>query len=213
MSVSKAVAKQREHDWILIQKDWKAGLLSMEAIGKKYGMSRQAIHKRAKAEGWKRDLSDEVRREARIKLQHRQGPESCQMSYPEVPDSEVIDSASDQLVDVVRSHRKSLAKSLEIETKLIAQIERELQLRAMAVSDNPADRIKAAQIAEDGVKPPTLAACTAIYRDITTAQSKRIALERQAFGLDEEKAQTADPIRTLLDEIDGMTRTPPCIDE
>jgi hypothetical protein len=58
-------------DWPVIEREYRAGQLSVKELGRQYKLSDAVIHKRAKAHGWTRDL----------------GP----FSAPEAPDWPVIE--------------------------------------------------------------------------------------------------------------------------
>ena len=55
-------------DWEAIHAEYRAGQLSNVMLGKKYGVTEGAIRKRAKAEGWQKDLADAVRQQVKEKL-------------------------------------------------------------------------------------------------------------------------------------------------
>lgn len=46
--------KTKAIDWKAIERDYRAGVMSVREIAKWYGLSDTAIHKKAKAEGWER---------------------------------------------------------------------------------------------------------------------------------------------------------------
>jgi hypothetical protein len=52
-------------DWVRIYKDYRLGVYSIRHIARLQGISEGAIRKRAKREGWKRDLGPVVRQMAR----------------------------------------------------------------------------------------------------------------------------------------------------
>lgn len=60
--------KREAIDWAGIEVDYRAGVMSDRLIGKKYGVSHTAIQKRAKAEGWTRDLKARIRQKAEEKV-------------------------------------------------------------------------------------------------------------------------------------------------
>ena len=55
-------------DWEAIHAEYRVDQLSIRMIGKVYDISDTAIRKRAKRDGWKRDLGAEVRAEIRRRL-------------------------------------------------------------------------------------------------------------------------------------------------
>lgn len=223
--IKKAWEKTRKLEmWAEIQKKFRAGQISVEAIAAQHGVSKVAIYKRAKYEGWQRDLTEQVRKATRNKIALAlANPESVgegtdkldaeqrKMPMRPVPERDIIESASEQILGVVRLQRKSIGKTLDLENRLIAQFEREMTLREKAYSDNPEDRLHVAKLLEEGLKLLSLSQCSSVYRDLTMAQSKRIELERKILSMDDEQSSKGDPIQQLLDEIDGMTRVPPSI--
>jgi len=51
----------KQPDWEAIEAAYRAGSLSVRAIGEAHGVTPVAIGKRAAKEGWQRDLSETVR--------------------------------------------------------------------------------------------------------------------------------------------------------
>ena len=56
------------HDWDAIEREYRAGQLSIKELARQHKLSDTAIHKRAKAKGWTRDLSSAVRTRVRESL-------------------------------------------------------------------------------------------------------------------------------------------------
>ena len=56
------------HDWDAIERAYRAGQLSIKELARQHKLSDTAIHKRAKAKGWTRDLSGAVRTRVRESL-------------------------------------------------------------------------------------------------------------------------------------------------
>ncbi|PAV01290.1 hypothetical protein CBG25_17520, partial [Arsenophonus sp. ENCA] len=58
----------KKPDWEAIESAYRAGSLSIRAIGDKYGVTEGAIRKRAKQNGWLRNLTEKVKEVTRTKL-------------------------------------------------------------------------------------------------------------------------------------------------
>ena len=55
-------------DWEACERDYRAGQLSIRHLATKHDIPESTIRSRAKAEGWQRDLTDEVRTATQAKL-------------------------------------------------------------------------------------------------------------------------------------------------
>ena len=53
--------KKPRVDWEAVERDYRAGVLTLREIGERYDCSHVAITKRAKKEGWVRDLAPKIR--------------------------------------------------------------------------------------------------------------------------------------------------------
>lgn len=55
------VARAKKIDWERVERDYRAGIRSLQDIGQEYGISAPGILKRAKKEGWTRNLAERIR--------------------------------------------------------------------------------------------------------------------------------------------------------
>lgn len=56
--------EKKTPDWERIEADYRAGLLSVREIAASQGITHGAINKRAKRDGWERDLAAKIRAKA-----------------------------------------------------------------------------------------------------------------------------------------------------
>ena len=54
----------KQPDWEAIERAYRAGLLSIREIASAHEVSHTAINKRAKRDGWERDLSEKIQAKA-----------------------------------------------------------------------------------------------------------------------------------------------------
>lgn len=198
------MAKRSAKDWAAIERDYRAGLLTVKEIARRHEISDVSIYKRVKAEGWSNDLSQQVRKAARAKLQRDEFENEL------ATDQEVIERASTEAAAVIKLQRKDIADLRNLEMELKEQLANDLKIRRDMTAQTVEPEMLA-RFVELGIKVPTLVQCSGVFRDIAQAQAKRIPLERKAYNLDEEGDNSVDPIKQLLDEIDGMTTEPPSI--
>lgn len=166
----------KQPDWEAIERAYRAGSLSVRAIAEENSISHVAIAKRAKKEGWARDLTDKVRAAAKRKVTDAVTTKGYQ--DPLVTEAEIIEEASEKVAAVVLAHRVDLAQWRGIANKLSAA------LQAIDVDeDNISDFSRSLNAGVD-------------------AQLKVIKGERQAYNLDtEEGDKTVDTLAAIMDEL------------
>ena len=106
---------RKAYDWEAIERDYRAGQLSNRELGRKHGPSHVAIGKRAKRDGWTKDLAKRVRDEVTTALV------TGEVTTPHADAREIVKQAAAQGVEIVLSHRTDIAALRE---KLEALIKR-----------------------------------------------------------------------------------------
>lgn len=106
-------------DWDAVEREYRAGQLSLREIGRLHDVSDTAIRKRAKVEAWLRDLGTRVSSEISARLVH--APLTKRKH-----EREVIDDAAARGVDVVLQHRATLARLHDIMHSLFNRLERHI---------------------------------------------------------------------------------------
>lgn len=163
-------------DWEAIESAYRAGLMSVRAIGEKHGVNHATILKRANKEGWQRDLTEQVR--SAVKAKVTKSVTSGGNQSPVVTDAQIVDQASDEAAGVVLAHREGLAAWRGITNKL-------------------RNFLEDAEITEDNH--------ASMSRSITAgvdAQIKVINAERKAYNLDSEEGnKTVDDLSNLMDSL------------
>lgn len=102
-------------DWEAIEGSYRAGSPSVVAIAEKHGITEGAIRKRAKKEGWTRDLSGKVQAATKEKLVRKSVRDGGTIRT----DDEIVEDESTQRVDIVLAHRQDLSQWRGIATKLM----------------------------------------------------------------------------------------------
>lgn len=191
-------------DWVAIEHLYRAGQLSNAEIGHLHGVTKQAVQKQAKKHGWTKDLSAKVALVARAKLSrgHSVVDEVVDGCSRKEQDDRTIEEAAARVVEVVRGHRKLIAKVNALSARLMAQLER---LLSEVEQDTPemakAENRKQHSLDLDKASKTVAAMAAAI--------AKTIPLERQAFNVDGARTDTCEEfdlppsIRARLEEVYG----------
>lgn len=109
-------------DWERIELDYRAGLLSVREIAEARGCSHTAINKRAKKEGWDRDLKARIQAKAEALVSKR---EVSTMVSTERLETEraVIEANAESIANVRMGHRKDIRRSRELALALLGEME------------------------------------------------------------------------------------------
>lgn len=193
-------------DWEAIEREYRGGQLSEAEIARQYNISRAAIQKRAKKNGWSRDLTEKVRKEvaARLVAEGLQAPRAAA----------TIDQMAERGVALVVSHRADIQANRSAVTELIAELidtnaHREEIEDAIYEETETDDGDSNAAKAEKAKKRVRMLAAVAlpsranIANTLATALKTLIPLERQAFNLeDKPPAEAEGPVILYLPDKD-----------
>lgn len=185
-------------DWEAIHAEYRAGQLSNVMLGKKYGVTEGAIRKRAKAEGWQKDLADAVRQQVKEKLVRDE------VRAPNARDREIVEAAATTGAEVVRRHRRDISKGQDIVSMLFGQLEDAASNRA-ELEEAIEEETKGDETSRRRtqlMRLVSLASHAGVLRDLSAAMKNLIPLERQAYNLDEMEHEEPyeERLRRLLEE-------------
>ncbi|MEH6483039.1 MULTISPECIES: hypothetical protein [Pseudomonas] len=194
--------KDKKPDWEAIERAFRAGALSIRTIADRNGVSDTAIRKRAKAGGWERDLSEQVRKEVRNKLVRGEVREE-QCANPE-HDAEIVEEAAEEGARVVRSHRRDIRKATNLADLLMDDLLMTIQQREAiedAIEEDTRDD-------KSGIRRGSMLAAVSLPSNaktlfqLSSAMKNLQILERQAFSLDDKDAPgDSDELSKLMDEL------------
>lgn len=176
------MAKRKQYDWEAIEREYRAGQLSLREIARVYGCSDTAIRKKAKANGWERDLSAKVRAKVRTKLVRDK------VRTQALSEKEIVEVAAETGFQVSALHRKDIKRFRKLANKLLAELEG--QTDGAEVLGQARSALKQGDM---GVLAAAVQKITALPERIKGASllagtlKNLITLERQAFNLDEER--------------------------
>lgn len=168
-------------DWPAIEAEYRVGQLSNRMIAEKHGVSEGMIRKKAKAQGWLKDLTDKVRREVRTQLVRDS------VRTPNVSERDAVTQAGITGAEVVRTHRKDVRTASGLVSLLMEQ------LHSAAEDRESLENTISEMCAEDekGIRESRLMKAVSLpthagtIRDLSTALKNLVTIERQAYNLDE----------------------------
>jgi hypothetical protein len=187
-----AQPKKAAPDWERIEADYRAGLLSVREIAASQGITHGAINKRAKRDGWERDLSARIQAKADALVSKREV--SSQVSAERVVTDRLIVEANAEVIAGIRlAHRTDIAKSRRVAMSLLEELEsvtdnRDLfdELGEMLRSEDDKGQDKRNDLYN---KVISMSGRVSNMKQLSDTLKTLIALEREAYGL-----ATAQPL-------------------
>ncbi|SED30051.1 hypothetical protein SAMN04490185_3210 [Pseudomonas frederiksbergensis] len=167
----------KQPDWEAIERAYRAGMLSLRAMAEQFGSKESTIRSRASKNGWKMDLTAQVKAATKEKLSRSTSRTTVAQSDVR-EDAQIIEEASDVAASIVLSHRTDLAQWRGIANKL-----RDALDTLPVTEDNHGDFARSLNAGVD-------------------AQLKVIKGERQAYNLDTETGdKTVSDLAAMMDEL------------
>lgn len=182
-------------DWFPIEADYRAGLLSLREIGAKHDVNYVKITRKAKAEGWVRDLTARIKARAE-ELVTKRAVTADETKQRSVTAAEVVEVAARNQADLIVEHRILLPRFKKLVTALLSELEMQTkdpvlfaQLGELlyAPDEKGVDKLNA--IYQKVISTPGR---TSAVKQLAETLKILIGLERQAFGLADNANGEAD---------------------
>jgi hypothetical protein len=175
--VEEMAAPKPDLDWEAIEREYRAGQLSVTQIGRLNGCSHTAVLKRAKKYGWTRNLAERVREEVSARLV------SDELSAETT--RETIEAAAERVVQLVREHRRDIREGRDAVNALVTE------LRETTRGRNDIEEAIHEETAGDPntkrrgtmLRAVSLSARSGVAASLAIALKNLIYCERNAFGL------------------------------
>ncbi|RIJ85000.1 hypothetical protein RSP822_18205 [Ralstonia solanacearum] len=190
-------------DWERIEADYRAGLLSVREIASSQGISHTAIQKRAKAEGWERDLAAKIKAKAEALVAKREVAKSVAMETA-ATERVIVEANAEVIAGVRMSHRQDIARARKLAMTLLEELEVETdnvdlfeELGEILRSEDDKGQDK-----RNDVYRKVISSAGRIdgMKKLAETLKVLISLEREAYGLAETERPPSDNSQ-LLKEI------------
>jgi len=201
---AKARANQNDApDWERIELDYRAGIKSLREIADGSGVSHVSIAKRAKKLGWVRDLTAKIQQKA-DELVNTASVNSPVNREKAISERATVEANAAAIAEVRLSHRRDIQRSRGIVMALLDELERQIGAEAVELleqlgfllrqeDDKGQDRLNDLYL-----KIISLPGRAKTMKDLGESLRVMVALERQAFGLDDKGNTPADDLTSLL---------------
>lgn len=200
------MAEKKVIDWEKIELEYRAGVKSLREIASEQGVSDTAIRKRAKRDDWVRDLSAKIKAKADDLVRKEQVRAEVRTAN-HISEKETIEANANLTAGVRLSQRKDIQRSRSIAMKLFDELEHQVgvenaenleMLGELLRSEDDKGRDALNDIYHKIISLPGRVKS---MKDLSDTLKTLIALERQAFGLDDENNKPVDALTALLERV------------
>lgn len=201
--------KKTAPDWQRIELDYRAGIKPLRQIASEHAISEGAIRKRAKRDDWSRDLSEKIHQKADELV--RKSEVRKQVRTETAIEREVISSNAQAVANVRLSHRSDIQRARRITMGLLEELEYQTGAESVALLEQMGELLRSEDdFGRDRLndlyqKIISLPGRAKTMKDLGESLRVLVALERQAFGLDDKDNQTVDALTSLLNRVSSGT--------
>lgn len=189
-------------DWELIERDYRAGLLSVREIASAHGVSHVAIGKRAKRDGWERDLSAKIKAKADA-LVTKSSVTTQVTKEQAVTDRAIVEANAQVIADVRIAHRKDIRRTRNLALEMLRELEattanvdlfEELGEILRSEDDKGADK-------RNDLYNKVISSAQRIdsLKKLSETLKTLIGLEREAFNIDDKAPPEAPKTQAQVD--------------
>lgn len=193
-----APKKRANADWEAVERDYRLGRYTLRELAARHpGANHATIDRRAKKEGWTKDLTTAIRQATNAKLIEAETRQACDGARQDATTTVLV--AAELNKQVILKHRERVGKAVDVAMRLLAELDAttthqdELNARFDALASDMTEQQAAAARAElrDFLK---LHNRVSSVQRLVDALGKAQTLERQAHSLDDpnKPAEKAD---------------------
>jgi predicted DNA-binding protein YlxM (UPF0122 family) len=182
--------------WEAIESAYRAGVMSIREIASQYEITHQAISKRAKKEGWERDLKAKVKARA----------ENLVAAEKAISERQLIEANAEVIANVRMEHRGDIRRARELTNSLFDELSAECtdvpalrKLGELMFEPDCNGRDKLNELYNSIISLPERVKSA---KALSETLKNLIGLERQAYGLDDtQQNKVSDSISSLMDDL------------
>lgn len=192
-------------DWEAIESAYRAGMMSLREIASQHDITHGAINKRAKKEGWERDLREKIKLKADALVSKREV--STKVSTEKAVSERILIEANAEVIATVRmEHRGDIRRARELANALFDELSVECadvpalkKLGELMIEPDDNGRDKLNELYHAIISLPERVKSA---KALSETLKNLIGLERQAYGLDDAlQNNAASQLSDLMDEL------------
>lgn len=198
----------KQPDWEAIERAYRAGLLSIREIASTQGITHGAINKRAKRDGWERNLKAKIQAKADALVSKRAVSTLVSTKQADT-EREIIEVNAEVIANIRMAHRGDISRGRRLTNKLLDELEaltdeqgtiKELIAQLKDADHDDGDAM--ADVLALANKMGALPSRTKTMKELAETLKTLVALERQAYDLDTKSGgNDADELSKMMDDL------------
>lgn len=188
------MSARKQIDWEAVEIQYRAGIRSLKDIGAEFGVSDAGILKRAKRDGWTRDLRAKIQAKADAKVSASLVSDEVS-ARTKVAESQVIEAEATVQARIRLTHRTDIARSRKLAMSLLAELEHQTEHGELfeqieqalneqfADGGKPLSESALARVNEGYRRAMSLANRTGTMKALSDTLKTLVALEREAYSI------------------------------
>lgn len=110
-------------DWLIVEKDYRAGIKNLRQIGAENNITEGAIRKRAKRDGWTRDLAARIQAKAEDLVRKEEVRKASTQTSLDVPtERQVVEANANAVAHVDLTNRKDVLRGMDVSRQHIDEL-------------------------------------------------------------------------------------------
>lgn len=199
-------AEKKVIDWEKIELDYRAGVKTLRQIADEHGISHVSINKRAKRDDWVRDLSAKIKAKS-DNMVTKSLVTSEVTSEKRISEKQIVDDGATALTNIRLGQRKDIQRSRKIAMSLFDELEHQVGIENVENLEKLGELLRTDDdkgrdaLNDLYMKIISMPGRVKSMKDLSDTLKTLIALERQAFGLDDENNKPVDALTALLERV------------
>ena len=180
-------------DWERIELDYRAGIKSLREIAAEHGITHGAINKRAKRDGWERDLAPKIQARAEA-LVSKALVSSSVSSDQRIAERDTVEANAQAVATIKLAHRSDIRRAHGILMSLFEELECQTGAESVALLQQLGEIMRSEDDKGQDRRNDLYAKIISLPERAKTAETltrslkTTVELQRQAFGMDKDAA-------------------------
>lgn len=192
-------------DWERIELDYRAAVKTLRQIAEEHGITHGAINKRAKRDGWTRDLSAKIHAKADA-LVSKAAVSSEVSKESKIAERQVVEANAQAVADIRLGHRRDIRRARTLTNALLDELEKQTDPDTLAMLSelgellhSPDEKTGRDRINELYHAVISLPERSKTMKTLAESLQKLVDMERTAFGMDGKPTAEEGAAKTITD--------------